>query len=170
VNNIPFSIMVSMGSCLSSAPVIQPTEPDQRELELLNAATDNNTPDLTYDFTKAKVLRVYDGDTFYIAAVYAGKVFKFPVRLFGVDTPEMKGGTNESKLAAKEAKEFVERFVCDKIIDIHILNNRLHDGKIIKEKFGRLLAVVKVGGVNLADELIRLGYAVPYFGGTKGDK
>lgn len=58
------------------------------------------------------------------------------VRLFGIDTPELRGGTDESKLKAKEAKEFVEEALLG-ASDIVVETFKDDTGK-----YGRYIAVV----------------------------
>ena len=58
------------------------------------------------------VASVYDGDTFKInlncsLAVYCEKV---PVRVLGVDCPEIKGKTKREKALAQKAKAFTKNF------------------------------------------------------------
>lgn len=103
---------------------------------------------------------MYDGDTFkvYLSCRYPIFCKAIPVRVRGVDCPEMRGGTEETKSAAKAAKRFTKAF--------------LKSGKILlrncgRDKYFRLLCDVKVNGKSLAEELISNGHAVPYAGGEK---
>lgn len=116
--------------------------------------------ELSQNFNKVELASVYDGDTFrvYLACKY--KVFckTIPIRVRGVDCPEIKGGSAQTKVFAKQAKTFTKDF--------------LKSGKILlrncgRDKYFRLLCDVKVNGQNLGEELIKAGHAVPYFGGTK---
>lgn len=126
-----------------------------------------DTKEPVYDFKKAKVIKVYDGDTFWVATSYNNDIVRFSVRLYGVDTPEIKDKNKENKEKAKQAKEYVESLILNKIVDIEILNNKKYNGKMVKEKYGRLLAIIKINGVDLAENLIEKGYGKPYYGGTK---
>ena len=113
------------------------------------------------NFDNVSLISVYDGDTFYVDIPSCNiDVFckHIPVRVKGVDCPEMKGGTIETKARAKQAKEYSERF--------------LKSGKILlyncgRDKYFRLLCDVNVNKRNLAQELIKNGYGIPYDGGTK---
>jgi hypothetical protein len=137
--------------------------------DLLNS-TFKNTPLPTYDFKYAKVIKVYDGDTFWIAAENDNKIIKYPVRLYGCDCSEIKGGSEESKLKAQKAKEFVVNVLLDKIVKIEILNGKKYEGKIIKEKYGRLIAKVSYFDNewrDLTEALISQNLAYAYHGGTK---
>lgn len=112
------------------------------------------------NFNKVSLASVYDGDTFnvYLACKYPIFCKAIPVRVRGVDCPEMRGGTPETKAAAKAAKAFTKQF--------------LRGGKIFlrncgRDKYFRLLCEVRVNGADLGTALIEHVHAVPYDGGTK---
>lgn len=112
------------------------------------------------NFNKVSLASVYDGDTFkvYLACKYPIFCKAIPVRVRGVDCPEIRGGTPETKAAAKAAKAFTKQF--------------LRGGKILlrncgRDKYFRLLCEVKVNGADLGTALLEHGHAVPYDGGTK---
>lgn len=121
---------------------------------------DENTP-TPASFENVSVASVYDGDTFKInlncsLAVYCEKV---PVRVLGVDTPEIKGKTAREKKLAQKAKQFTKQFLAKGPVSLTNCG---------RDKYFRLLCNVTNGeGKNLAKELIKnkLGYA--YYGGTK---
>jgi endonuclease YncB( thermonuclease family) len=129
----------------------------------------DNVMDVTYDFTKAKVLGVYDGDTITIAAYYADAYRKFNLRIYGIDCAELKGGTEETKKQARMAKKYVTDTLLNRIVTVEILNNRLDmDGKKIHDKFGRLIGkVYDQQNCNIAGTLVNMGLAKEYYGGTK---
>ncbi len=113
---------------------------------------------------QVSVASVYDGDTFKInlncsLAVYCEKV---PVRVRGVDCPEIKGKTKREKTLARQAKAFTQDFLQKEPVSLHNCG---------RDKYFRLLCDVTNGaGQNLAEELIAhdLGYA--YDGGAKSDR
>ena len=116
--------------------------------------------DLNQNFNKVSLASVYDGDTFrvHLACKYGVFCKTIPIRVRGVDCPEIKGGSAETKALAKQAKAFTKNF--------------LKGGKILlrncgRDKYFRLLCDVKVNGQNLGEELIKAGHAIPYDGGTK---
>jgi len=126
-------------------------------LVVLCQAQDN---DLSQNFNKVELASVYDGDTFRVHLTCKYGVFckTIPIRVRGVDCPEIKGGSAETKALAKRAKTFTKNF--------------LKGGKILlrncgRDKYFRLLCDVKVNGQNLGEELIKAGHAIPYDGGTK---
>ncbi len=110
------------------------------------------------------VLSVYDGDTFKInlncsLAVYCEKV---PVRVLGVDCPEIKGKTEKEKRLAQEAKAFTKKFLDNGPISLTNCS---------RDKYFRLLCQVRnAQGQNLADELIKHDLGYQYDGGTKSDR
>ena len=117
--------------------------------------------DLSQNFNKVSLASVYDGDTIrvHLACKYGVFCKTIPIRVRGVDCPEIKGGSAETKALAKQAKAFTKNF--------------LKGGKILlrncgRDKYFRLLCDVKVNGKSLGEELIKAGHAVPYDGGTKG--
>jgi micrococcal nuclease len=113
---------------------------------------------------KATVKKVYDGDTITID-IDLGFNFNFnnfKLRLYGIDTPEMRG---EEKEQGKKVRDFVR----EKILGKEII---LHSYKDKKGKYGRYLGDVLYldengKQKNLNKELIALGYAVEYYGGKK---
>ena len=114
-----------------------------------------------YTFNKVKYLRNYDGDTITveIKEVHPMLGDNMPIRIKGIDTPEIKGKTECEKEKAKEAKEFVK---------IALQNAKKIDlTESSRGKYFRIVAFVIYDGKNLSDELVKAGLTVPYDGGTK---
>lgn len=109
-----------------------------------------------------KVIKVYDGDTITIASkvpgLYNSPIYKFSVRLDGIDTPEMRTKDEDEKEIAILARDALS----EKIMDNEI---RLENVKT--EKYGRLLCDIYLGQSHLNKWLIDQKYALPYDGGTK---
>lgn len=108
-----------------------------------------------------KVVKVYDGDTITIASKLPGPsrvVYRFNVRLNGIDSPEIKGGTEREKDLAKRSRDALSNLIMGKIVDLK---------NVSTEKYGRILADVYLGDVNACDWMIKNNYAVKYDGGTK---
>ena len=111
--------------------------------------------------TGGQVIKVYDGDSITIAGylpMYNSPLFRFSVRLNGIDTPEIKGKDEDEKTAAKEARDALSKLILHKEI---ILKN------VSTEKYGRILADVYLADLCLNDWLIEQRYAVKYDGGKK---
>ena len=107
------------------------------------------------------VIKVYDGDTITIASKLPypeSALYRFAVRLNGIDTPEIKGKTEDEKKSAQAAKHALENLILDKNV---ILKN------IQTEKYGRILADVYLNQLHLNQWMLDNKYAVPYDGGTK---
>jgi micrococcal nuclease len=111
--------------------------------------------------TVSKVISVYDGDTFRAdidsLPPIVGK--NIPIRLNGVDTPEIQGKCEYEKDLAIKARDFVR--------------NKLANAKEIKlnnlqrGKYFRVVANVMVDGVSLEQELLDKEFAYKYTGGKK---
>ena len=107
------------------------------------------------------VIKVYDGDTITIASKLPypnSPLYRFSVRLNGIDCPEIKAKNEYEKDCAHLAKKEVYDLVFNKIV---ILKN------VQTEKYGRVLADVYVGELHLNDHLLKKRLAVAYDGGTK---
>lgn len=114
-------------------------------------------PPLTY----GKVIKVYDGDTLTIASKlpYDGSpLYRFSVRINGIDCPEMRTKNANEKTCAKIAKKKIYDTVFLKIVELK--NVKL-------EKYGRVLADVYYNGISLGELLCDCNLAVKYDGGTK---
>jgi micrococcal nuclease len=107
-----------------------------------------------------QVDHVYDGDTLIVNLPGVHPIIgkKIPVRIYGIDTPEMNGKNPCEREAAKDAKTFVEKEISSK--KITLVN-------IKRDKYFRILAKVEVNGESLADKLIAAKLAYPYFGKIK---
>ena len=109
----------------------------------------------------SRVISVYDGDTFRVdidsLPPIVGK--NIPIRLNGVDTPEIRGKCKYEKDLAIKARDFVR--------------NKLANAKEIKlnnlqrGKYFRVVADVMVDGVSLEQELLDNELAYKYTGGKK---
>jgi endonuclease YncB( thermonuclease family) len=133
--------------------------------ELLDISYKNTIP-FVPPIRGGKVIKVYDGDTITIAAKlpYKGSpIYRFSIRLNGIDSPEIKGKTAEEKRLAIAARDAL----CDLIFgEMVILRN------CGTEKYGRLLADVyfinkERHEVYINQWMLDNKYAIPYSGGTK---
>lgn len=121
-------------------------------------ATYKNCTRFVVPITTGRIIKVYDGDSFWVAAYLKGDLYKFAIRLKGVDTPEMKASADHEKELARMAK----KFVMDKIIgQVVAITGNAH------EKYGRLLCNVSRDGEDIADALVARKLARRYDGGTK---
>ena len=110
---------------------------------------------------KGVVIKVYDGDTITIAAKlpYAeSPIYRFSVRLNGIDCPEMKTANAAEKECATIAKKFVSDLVMNRVVTLK---------NVQTEKYGRILADVYVGELHINKLLVEKRLAIGYDGGTK---
>ena len=108
-----------------------------------------------------RVIKVYDGDTITIASKLpydASPLYRFSVRLNGLDAPEIKSKNNEEKIAAINVREILSEL---------ILHKYVHLENIQTEKYGRILADVYIENLHINKYLLDNKYAVPYDGGKK---
>jgi micrococcal nuclease len=120
-------------------------------------ATYENTPPFVPPITSGQVIKVYDGDTITIAATLYGKRYRFQVRLYGIDCPELKGPPEEKQKAIK-ARDALSARILHKTVTLK---------NVSTEKYGRLLAEVYLHHENLSSWLLAENHARPYFGGSK---
>lgn len=107
------------------------------------------------------VIKVHDGDTITIASClpYKGStLYRFPVRLKGIDTPEITSKDTEEKLAANISKKALKDLIIYKIVKLK---------NIETEKYGRILADVYLDNLNLNMWMLDNHYAIPYDGVKK---
>jgi endonuclease YncB( thermonuclease family) len=104
------------------------------------------------------VLSIHDGDTLTVnlpcdmAAVCA----KMPVRINGIDTPELKDPRTDMKLLAQKAKS--------RLIDLTSSAHKVEMQVIGRDKYFRLDAELYSDGVSVAKTLVAEGLARPYKG------
>jgi micrococcal nuclease len=108
---------------------------------------------------KAKVIDVYDGDTCTIAMWIGFQKYSFKMRLFGIDTPELRTKNAAEKEAGYKAKDHLSSLILGKKVKIVFADK--------EEKFGRLLGTIYLGGKNINQMMITSGHAKEYFGGKK---
>jgi micrococcal nuclease len=106
----------------------------------------------------ATIKTVYDGDTC-TASVDLGFTVSVDVkfRLYGVNTPELRGGTEATKAAGQRARDRLKELIEGKEVTLKSIKG--HDS------FGRWLAVVQSpdgNPISVNERLISEGLATPY--------
>jgi endonuclease YncB( thermonuclease family) len=127
---------------------------------LVNVVYENTLP-FVPPINVGKVIRVYDGDTFTMISKLPyteGPIYRFSVRMNGIDSPEIKGKTNNEKELAKQSRDALSNLILGKIVTLK---------NITTEKYGRILADVYMGNLCVNDWMLINKYAVKYDGGTK---
>jgi len=110
---------------------------------------------------EAAFVSAYDGDSITLSHELGFTVSKEEkVRLKGLDTPEMRGGTPLTKQAARVVRDYVTWWCKDE----NLISSSLAGDK---GKYGRYLIEVYKDGILLNHHLIEIGFARPYFGEKK---
>jgi endonuclease YncB( thermonuclease family) len=130
-----------------------------------NINWDNITYKNTADYTElngfiaiGKVVKVYDGDTFWIAINFGPSIKRIKIRIARIDCPEIRPkkdckDAECEKQNAILAKMYVENLIADKMVRIEIIR---------KDLYGRYLAEVFVNEENLGDKILGAGHAKIY--------
>ena len=146
----------------------------KRHNSTLNNITQKNTDvsylkKINYDDTipfvpyivYAKVIKVYDGDTITVASKLPfidSPIYRFSVRLAGIDSPEIKGQSLTEKTLAIKSRDALHKLIFGKIIELKNCG---------KEKYGRLLADIYYNNIHVNQWMINKKLAVVYDGGKK---
>lgn len=120
-----------------------------------------DTVPFVFPITEGTVIEVYDGDTITIASKMPwteSPLYRFHVRLDGIDTAEIRGKTPDEKEAAKIAKKALSDCILNKVVTLQNVKN---------EKYGRILADVYLDELHLNQWMIDQRYAVQYDGKAK---
>lgn len=131
------------------------------DLSYLQNIEYSDTRPFVYPIQYGKVIKVYDGDTITIAAKLPnteGPIYRFSVRLNGIDTPEIRGKTDAERKLAIIVRDALKELLIGKIVELRNVAN---------EKYGRILADVYIDNMSINDWLIDQDFAVPYDGGKK---
>ena len=122
-----------------------------------------------YNFRVTKINKVVDGDTIDVTIDLGFDLYKKErVRVAGIDTPEKRTRDLEEKALGIDATNWLKAKLAEAITGDDELTIRTElCGGI--GKYGRLLGWLYIGDgdVSLNEEMIKLGYAWEYDGGTK---
>ncbi len=111
--------------------------------------------------TVSEITSIYDADTFRINIKgYPDVIGKhIPVRVLGIDAPELRGKCQSEKDKARAAKQFTVAILRN--------GNVIELRNIQRGKYFRLLADVYIDGRSLGQDLINSGHARTYNGGKR---
>jgi|GEM_PF-294653 len=119
----------------------------------------SNAAEWTYSKAQVETVNyVYDGDTFYVN-IAGWPSTNIPIRVAGVDTPEIKGLCSSEIELALQARDFTASLL-NQSSRVELRN--MHLGK-----YSRVIAEVWIDGRNLATLLIENGLGRAYFGGKR---
>lgn len=131
------------------------------QLVTLQAFSNENCQHTKNSFQCVKYVKNYDADTitFNIPNVHPLIGKKINIRVFGVDTPEIRTRNTCEKEKARNSKKLVE----------NLLKNakRIDLVNIERGKYFRIVADVKIDGKSLGHYLLKNGLAYAYDGGKK---
>lgn len=99
------------------------------------------------------VTRIIDGDTIDVRLT-TGKIAR--VRIVGIDTPETVDPRKPVQCFGKEASQHMKALVEEKEVQLQTKPDE------DKDKYGRLLRYVQLGGNDIGASMIRDGYAFSY--------
>lgn len=117
-----------------------------------------DTKPFVLPITQGKVVKVYDGDTITVAFYMNCTLYRTNVRLLGIDSPELKGSSEEEHQMAVAARNALSNKLLNQVVELRNTST---------EKYGRLLAEVWLDGTNVSVWMLLNNYAVPYDGGKK---
>jgi len=154
--------------------------------EIFKKYDNNTTPHFSLNGQKmwGRVVSLYDGDTLTVALNVFTLVYKFSVRMNGIDTCEMKSKNEKNKELAKSARSRLLSLITGKDLtetstwnDRRKINNILNKGMYFVwlecfdfDKYGRLLANIypdENSTENFSQVLIKDKLAYEYKGDTK---
>lgn len=107
---------------------------------------------------QSKCVKVYDGDSITVVFETFGKFYRFSVRMYGYDTPELRSSDETEKKYANLSRDCLASLILDKIITVKCRDY---------DKYGRILADVHIDDINVNEHMLQHGYARPYDGGKK---
>lgn len=111
-----------------------------------------------YEYRVKEIVKVYDGDTITLVIDLGFNVsVKEVFRLYGIDTPEVRGEEREDGLISRDwlRERLYTAYETDKEIIIKTFKDK-------KGKYGRWLGEVFIDGININEQLIAEGLAVEY--------
>lgn len=113
------------------------------------------------DIKHVEYLENYDGDTIKVNIVGYRDIIglEIPIRVAGIDTPEIRGKCVNEKVEAIKAKRFVAKEL--------MYAKRIKILQPMRDKYFRIVGEVWYDGKYLSSQLLSEGLAVPYDGGTK---
>ena len=112
---------------------------------------------------RAELVSIYDGDTITVDLDLGCGVWKRKekIRLWGINTPEIRTRNEQEKAAGYAAKARLTELLGSGDLLIQTFREK-ETGK-----FGRLLGIVWSAGVNCNQRLIDEGHATEYFSGSR---
>jgi len=133
--------------CYSNNEVIEQLD---SKLEYLRDVEYKDTIGFVPPIITGKVIKVYDGDTITIASKLPNSetpIYRFSVRLSGIDSAEIHGKTPNEKKEAILARDALHHLIFGKMV--HLKN-------VSTEKYGRLLADVYLDDLHINSWMLKI--------------
>ena len=111
-------------------------------------------------FTEGRVVKTYDCDTITVVAPVEDTLYRWSVRLDGIDAPEIRSKVPREAKCAKAGRHYLAQRILGETVKLEIKKS---------DKYGRLLCRVFYGGSDMSEEMIDNGYAQAYDGGKKSN-
>ena len=124
---------------------------------------------------QVKLLKVIDGDTVDVDVDLGFDVWmrNQRIRLHGIDTPESRTRDREEKRFGIRAKQHLSHMIATEIEHGPLVGadtkKQISLQSLGRGKFGRILGVLFVDGVNVNEKMIEDHHAVAYHGQSKQD-
>jgi micrococcal nuclease len=109
---------------------------------------------------RAEVTSVYDGDTITVTIDlgFDHIMRNMKLRLYGIDTPEIRGGNAKTRKAARDARDYLRALILGKEIVVRTIKDK-------KGKYGRYLAIIhQEDGACVNLLMAEAGHAEQYMG------
>ena len=115
-----------------------------------------------YEYRVSEIGKIVDGDTVdCVLDLGFGMFCKQRIRLHGIDAPEIHSKDQREKRLADESLGFVTRWISENSKNLIVETFK-------DDKYGRLLGRFRTqDGRCINDEMVKIGYAWAYDGGTK---
>lgn len=129
----------------------------------LESATLKSAKALSFDgiTTLAKAIKIYDSDTITIAFPFKDEIYKYNLRLNGIDAPEIKSKIEAEVNMAKKGQKFLSDLILNKLIKVKM-------GKM--DKYQRILAdIFLLDDTDIIPLLLDKKFVRPYSGDKKAD-
>lgn len=102
----------------------------------------------------ATVVHVVDGDTVDVVVDLGFQIsYDVRLRLYGIDTPELRSSDAQERADAQVAKRRVAELLLDRKVTLETFKT---------DKYGRYLSVIYLDNANINEQLLTEGLAVPY--------
>lgn len=119
------------------------------------------------DLVPSRVVSVYDGDTLTVAYMWGRQLYRTTIRVYGIDAPEMRGGSKLETQAATLVGAYVRSMIGNEV-RVSLMRHDKYGGRVIgRVEVDALGDLEGNGPLDLGDHLIAQGFAKPYTGKKK---